>query len=195
LAAVFAMPRWAYDPGTNAAPDREPLETAKKLIPGRFEQFVPAADAAFLYGLALHDGGFFWEAHEIWEAVWKAAPMNGRDRIALRALIQIANAGLKQRIARPRAAARLIEEASALLSELIARGGSPAPESIAGALRVDGLREELRNGSIAGPVRLEQYFSGEKDEEKCILRRVFASGRQHVYALLCIKQRVGADGG
>src|SRR4051794_34800542 len=114
LSAAMALPRWAYNPGTDRAPDREPLEVAKQLVPMRFDRFVPADDAVFQYGLALHDGCFFWEAHEIWEAMWKAAPMNGRDRLALRALIQIANAGLKLRQARPRAAARLVEEARGL---------------------------------------------------------------------------------
>ncbi|MBV9064743.1 MAG: DUF309 domain-containing protein, partial [Methylobacteriaceae bacterium] len=124
-----AMPRWPYNPGTDSAPDCGPLEVAKQLVPRRFERFVPAHDHAFQYGLALHDTGFFWEAHEIWEAVWKAAPMNGRDRLALRALIQIANAGLKRRQARTRAASRLIEEARGLIGELVARSATANPES------------------------------------------------------------------
>src|SRR5947209_1076826 len=157
----MAMPGWAYNPGTDGAPDREPLDSAKKLVPVRFDGFVAADDAAFRYGLALHDGGFFWEAHEIWEAVWKAAPMNGRDRLALRALIQIANAGLKQRQARPRAAARLIEEAKALLGELMSRGGAAEPESVAGCLRADVLREELHDRRN-DPVPLARFFSHEK---------------------------------
>jgi hypothetical protein len=161
----MAMPGWAYNPGTDRAPDREPLECVKRLVPLRFGDFVPADDLAFQYGLALHDGGFFWEAHEVWEAVWKAAPMNGRDRIALRALIQIANAGLKQRRARPRAAVRLIEEAKALLGEVIARGGAAEPESVAGCLRAGLLREGLGNGSSAGPVRLAPFFSCAKMKE------------------------------
>jgi predicted metal-dependent hydrolase len=161
----MAMPGWAYDPGTDRAPDREPLEAAKRLVPLRFNRFVPADDPAFLYGLALHDGGFFWEAHEIWEAVWKAAPMNGRDRLALRALIQIANAGLKRRQARSRAAARLLDEARALLGELIARGGAAESESVAGCLRAEVLREELQKGLEIGPAPLARFFSAEKMKE------------------------------
>jgi hypothetical protein len=164
LSAAMAMPGWAYNPGTDGAPDREPLETAKRLVPLRFDGSVPADHPAFLYGLALHDGGFFWEAHEVWEAVWKAAPMNGRDRLALRSLIQIANAGLKQRQARPRAAARLLDEARALLGELLSRGGAAEPESIAGCLRADVLRDELRDRPN-GPVPLARFFSHEKMKE------------------------------
>jgi predicted metal-dependent hydrolase len=158
------MPSWAYNPGTDRAPDREPLEAVKQLVPVRFDGFVPADDAAFRYGLSLHDGGFFWEAHEIWEAVWKAAPMNGRDRLALRALIQIANAGLKQRQARRRAAERLLDEARTLLGELIARGGAADPESVPGCLRADVLREELRDRS-SGLAPLARFFSHEKMKE------------------------------
>jgi predicted metal-dependent hydrolase len=167
----MTMPRWAYNPGMDCAPDQEPLEAAKELVPGRFEQFVPADNAAFQYALALHDAGFFWEAHEIWEAVWKAAPMNGRDRLALRALIQIANAALKQRQGRPRAAARLTEEARALLSELAARGGAAEPESVAGRLRAAKLRERLSHRPVPDPVRLVRFFSNE-DEGKCIISEV-----------------------
>jgi predicted metal-dependent hydrolase len=159
------MPGWAYNPGTDHAPDREPLETAKRLVPLRFDGFVPADDPAFRYGLALHDGGFFWEAHEIWEAVWKAAPMNGRDRLALRALIQIANAGLKRRIERPRAAARLIDEAKGLLGELILRGETAEPRSVAASLRAEVLREELQKGVETGPAPLTRFFSSEKMKE------------------------------
>ncbi|HZY13943.1 MAG TPA: DUF309 domain-containing protein [Beijerinckiaceae bacterium] len=165
MSAAMAMPRWAYNPGTDRAPDGEPLESAKALVPLRFDPFVPAKNAAYQYGLALHDGGFFWEAHEIWEAVWKAAPMNGRDRLALRALIQIANAGLKQRQSRPRAAARLIEDAKALLGELVARGVAAEPESVAGRLRADRLRKELDNEKIPGPIRLAGFFSRKKMKE------------------------------
>jgi hypothetical protein len=159
------MPRWPYNPGTDRAPDREPLEIVKRLVPLRFDGFVPADDPAFLYGLALHDGGFFWEAHEIWEAVWKAAPMNGRDRLALRALIQIANAGLKLRQARPRAAARLIQEATGLLGELGTRGVAGAPESVAGRLQGESLRAQLREGALPAPLPLARFFAREKMKE------------------------------
>ena len=29
-------------------------------------------DTAYRYGARLYVEGFFWEAHEVWEAVWKA---------------------------------------------------------------------------------------------------------------------------
>lgn len=121
MPAALEFPRWVYVPGEVAEPDHDPLVAAKALVPARFEGFVPAHHPALIYGLALNDAGFFWESHEVLEAVWIAAPQGGRDRIALRACIQIANAGLKAMMKRTRAVQRLLEEALAELDELAVR--------------------------------------------------------------------------
>jgi len=88
-------------------------------VPSRFGGFVPARHPALRYGIALNDSGYFWEAQEILEAVWAAAPQRGRERVLLRACIQIANANLRLRMQKPHAAARLLGEA---LRELEALG-------------------------------------------------------------------------
>jgi hypothetical protein len=140
---LLPLPRWIYLPGVDAEADRATLERAKALVPLRFDGFVPAAHPALRYGLALNDAGFFWECHEILEAVWAAAPQGGRDRILLRACIQIANANLKLRLNRPGAVARLLGEALAELDELAVRragdrggfAGSFPAEALAGRLR------------------------------------------------------------
>ena len=122
-AARLALPRWAYVPGETgeAEADHDTLAHAKALVPSRFRDFVPARHPALRYGIALNDAGYFWESHEILEAVWAAAPQGGRERILLRACIQIANANLKLRMQRPHAAARLFGEALAELNELRVR--------------------------------------------------------------------------
>jgi hypothetical protein len=109
------LPRWVYVPGGDTEADHATLAQAKALVPARFEGFVPASHPALCYGLKLNDTGFFWECHEILEAIWAAAPQGGRDRILLRACIQIANANLKLKQQRPGAVARLIGEALAEL--------------------------------------------------------------------------------
>ncbi len=63
-----------------------------------FRDFVPARHPALRYAIALNDGGYFWESQEVLEAVWAAAPQGGRERILLRACIQIANANLRLRM-------------------------------------------------------------------------------------------------
>jgi hypothetical protein len=73
------------------------------------------------YGIVLNDNGYFWESQEILEAVWAAAPQGGRERILLRACIQIANANLRLRMRKPHAAARLLGGALGELNALGAR--------------------------------------------------------------------------
>src|SRR3954470_17522138 len=120
-AVSLALPRWAYLPGVETAADHDTLAMAKALVPARFNGFVPARHPALRYGLGLNDSGFFWESHEILEAVWAAAPQGGRERILLRACIQIAGANLRLRMLKAHAAARLLGEALGELNTLLLR--------------------------------------------------------------------------
>jgi hypothetical protein len=122
-AANLPLPRWAYVPGetTDAEADHDTLWRAKALVPSRFRDFIPARHPALRYGIALNDAGYFWESQEVLQAVWAAAPQGGRERILLRACIQIASANLKLRMQKPHAAARLLGEALAELKVLGAR--------------------------------------------------------------------------
>src|SRR6185369_2899841 len=119
--ANLPLPRWAYVPGEadEAAADYETLAQITALVPSRFGGYVPARHPALRYALRLNDHGYFWESQEIFEAVWAAAPQGGRERILLRACIQIATANLRLRMQKPHAAARLLREA---LGELAALG-------------------------------------------------------------------------
>jgi len=122
------MPRWAYVPGETAEADAdyETLAQAKLFVPSRFRDYVPARHPAIRYGLALNDAGYFWEAQEVLEAVWAAAPQGGHERILLRACIQIANANLRLRMKKPHSAARLLGEALVELNVLGARKSAAA---------------------------------------------------------------------
>jgi hypothetical protein len=119
-ASNLPLPRWAYVPGETdeADADYETLAQAKLLVPPRFRGYVPARHPAIRYALALNDAGYFWESQEVLEAVWAAAPQGGRERILLRACIQIANANLRLRMRKPHAAARFLREALAELDTL-----------------------------------------------------------------------------
>ena len=116
-------PQWAYVPGApgEADADYPTLDRAKALVPSAFRGYVPARHPALRYGLTLNDRGYFWEAQEVLEAVWAAAPQGGRERILLRACIHIANANLRLRMQRSHSAARLFGEALAELRALSAR--------------------------------------------------------------------------
>ena len=120
-AGNLPLPRWAYVPGESqqADADHDTLAQIKVLVPSRFGDYVPARHPALRYGITLNDRGYFWEAQEILEAVWAAAPQGGRERILLRACILIATANLRLRMQKPHATARLLGEA---LGELDALG-------------------------------------------------------------------------
>jgi hypothetical protein len=147
----LTLPRWAYVPGVETEADHDTLAMAKALVPARFNGFVPARHPALRYGLGLNDAGFFWESHEILEAVWAAAPQGGRERILLRACIQIANANLKLRMGKPHAAARLLGEALAELDELLVRKATGAGGGFADAFPTGPLADLLRT-KLAQPV-------------------------------------------
>ena len=119
----FILPARAHVPGTGSEPDRPPLEAAKAMVLPVTVEKTWTTNHTYIYGFTLVRAGFYWEAHEVWEAVWLASRPNSRERSLLRALIQTANAKLKCRMQRPRAASRLIAEAQHELAELgVARG-------------------------------------------------------------------------
>src|SRR5580700_11465628 len=140
-AANLPLPRWAYVPGetADAEADHDTLWHAKVLVPSRFRDYVPARHPALRYGIALNDHGYFWEAQEILETVWAAAPQGGRERILLRACIRIANANLRLRIQKPTAAARLFGEALAELNALGLRKATAAGDGFADGFPTDAL--------------------------------------------------------
>ena len=129
----YPLPRWAHVPGSGDGADHATLAAVKTMVPMRFTGCVPASHPALGYGLRLNDEGFFWEAHEILEAVWKAAPQGGLDRICLRGCIQVANANLKLKMGRARAAERLMTDAAAEFSELGRRRPAPVDGGFAAA--------------------------------------------------------------
>jgi hypothetical protein len=145
-AANLPLPGWAYVPGETAAAeaDHETLWQAKVLVPSRFRDYVPARHPALRYGIALNDAGYFWESQEILEAVWAAAPQGGRERILLRACIQIANANLKLRLQKSRAAARLLGGALAEVNALFARKAVAAGDGFADRFPTAALAARLK---------------------------------------------------
>ncbi len=78
-----------------------------------------------IYGLAFLQDGFYWEAHEVLEAVWMACPPNSAEKLMVQAVIQTANARLKDVMGNPSASARLQSEAKRLAKEAELRKGGP----------------------------------------------------------------------
>jgi hypothetical protein len=143
-AADLPLPGWAHVPGETTEADHDALWRAKALVPSRFCDFVPARHPALRYGIALNDAGYFWEAQEVLEAVWAAAPQGGRERILLRACIQVASANLKLRTQKPRAAARHFGEALAEVKPLLTRKAVAGRGGFADSFPLPALAAHLR---------------------------------------------------
>ena len=61
----------------------------------------PGTSPTFLRGVELFDAGYYWEAHESWEALWHAHGRSGPTARLLKGLILLAAAGVKVREGRP----------------------------------------------------------------------------------------------
>ena len=86
-----------------------------------------AADPRWLYALDLFNGGWYWEAHEAWEAVWNALGRTTPEARFVQGLIHLAAAAVKIREGKPNGVARHTQRARELL------GGSRAAP-VGGAL-------------------------------------------------------------
>jgi hypothetical protein len=147
----LSLPRWAYVPGETmpgetyaADADYEALAQVKLLVPAAFRGYVPARHPALRYGIMLNDRGYFWEAREILETVWAAAPQGGRERILLRACILISNGNLRLRMAKPGSAGRMFGEALAELRALGLRKAVGSGDGFADGFPIDTLAALLK---------------------------------------------------
>lgn len=113
----------AHLPGLTPRPDPALFAPARAALRGQ-DRADLASSASFHLGFEAFDAGYFWESHEFWEPVWMALPEGGAERELLRGLIQLANCGLKRRMGRDRAAARILALADAALARAFGRGDS-----------------------------------------------------------------------
>jgi len=84
-----------------------------------------AGSETYLFGVDLFNEGFFWEAHELWEALWLGAKGRDDDDSAefLQGLIQCAAARLKVAQERPRGLQRLTASGCGFLRAVAERRG------------------------------------------------------------------------
>ena len=102
------MPSYRYLPGRT--PRHECDCVSFVLASGYVTHSVLRHDPLFLYSLDLVNEGFFWEAHECLEILWRRESGNSiADNI--KALIQLCAAALKTVVGPPSAVTRLIDRA------------------------------------------------------------------------------------
>jgi hypothetical protein len=94
------LPPYSYVPGLFPHPISDPRG---HMFGQRLSPAVLPADAEwrrateYLAGLDLFNHGYYWEAHEAWEAVWQAVGRSGERGEFLKGLIKLAAAGVKAR--------------------------------------------------------------------------------------------------
>ena len=108
------------------------------------------ANETYLYGLDLFNHGFYWEAHEAWEALWHASGRAGQTADFLKGLIKLAAAGVKARESRAAGVRQHAERAAELL-----RGAST------NHLTMFGLRVDLLSSAAAEIAERSSELAGD----------------------------------
>ena len=142
-APALTLPPRPYLPGKTERPDEAIFEPLKEGLSPAMTTEEMAQSAAFLGGKEAFAQGYFWEAHELWEAVWMVLPPASAERHLLQGLIQLANGGLKARMGRENAARRIAALADTALREAFLQG----QERLMGLGRAE--VEEMRNHARA----------------------------------------------
>ncbi|HEX6881941.1 MAG TPA: DUF309 domain-containing protein [Planctomycetota bacterium] len=126
--AERAFPRYAFLPGRDPHPTRDPEghsfgaaeEPCRRVTPARWRECAP-----YLWGVDLYNHGYLWEAHEAWEGLWHASKVDPNQARYLQGLIQCAAAWLKIAMGQPRGVERLSTLALEKLDQVAREAGSP----------------------------------------------------------------------
>ena len=94
----WPLPAYAHIPGKTPHPISDPRGHsfgAGRPVVDVLDPEHWQACPSYLYGLDLFNHGYYWEAHETWEALWHACKRTGPLADFLKALIKLAAAGVK----------------------------------------------------------------------------------------------------
>jgi uncharacterized protein len=112
-----SVPPHAHVPGLNARHPEDWFDHIKASVTDETPFELLGQTAAWQVGLSYFHDGYFWECHEVLEAVWMRAPDPSQERALIQAMIQLANARLKIRMEKPNAARRLCTMVDDLLRQ------------------------------------------------------------------------------
>lgn len=125
MSLSIALGRQPYLPGHTQRPSDD---TFAPLIAALSSDLAPdelAASHAFQEAQEAFRQRYYWEAHELLEAVWMCLPPASAEKLFLKGLIQLANAGLKGRMGQDNAVRRIKSLAKGALSEAFHRASKP----------------------------------------------------------------------
>jgi len=112
-----AAPRYSAHPlpGSRYLPGRTPRPDPGRPPAGNLDPRRWSACEAWLHAVDLYNGAFWWECHEVLEALYRGLPRGSPAREVLQGLVQIAAANLKRFLGRQAAAERLCARGAAHL--------------------------------------------------------------------------------
>ena len=127
LEPTLALPRYRYVPGVLPHPFRDPdghdhLNRVPLPEPAWTAGRPWRTNRHHRYALDLFENRFYWESHEVWEAVWLLLPRPSPERELIQALIQVAAATLKRHMGSVRAPGTLTARARTRLQRARAAG-------------------------------------------------------------------------
>ena len=95
------LPAYTYVPGTDTPhPIRDPRghsHNKKHPLPALLDPEAWADNRSFLLAIDLFNFGFYWEAHEEWERLWRVSGPDTTVGRFLKGLIKLSAAGVKVR--------------------------------------------------------------------------------------------------
>lgn len=120
------FPLYAFVPGAFPHPTRhpdghsygQPEPEVRKPEPDAWRRCRP-----YLRGIDLFNHGYYWEAHEAWEALWQACGRKGVTAMFFKGLIKLAAAGVKARQGQPAGVRRHALRAAAHFREVLETTG------------------------------------------------------------------------
>lgn len=112
-------------PGRTPRPSETVFSTLKADLSSGLSAAELADSVAFQTALMAFSDRYYWEAHELFEAVWMYLPPASAERHLLKGLIQLSNAGLKGRMGQDKAVRRIRDLAGAAFAEAYRRHGAP----------------------------------------------------------------------
>lgn len=133
-----AFPPYTFIPGRTPHPISDPaghlfgqpLQLPEPLDPVRWQE-----NRAYLYGVDLFNYGYYWEAHEVWEGLWRAAGRTGLLAEFLKGLIKLAAAGVKVRQGQPQGVASHAAGAVSLFHDIAQQLGGEEAQYLGLGLR------------------------------------------------------------
>ncbi|WP_245266715.1 DUF309 domain-containing protein [Mesorhizobium sp. LNHC252B00] len=155
-----SFPSYAYLPGKYPHPVRDPLGHSYRTDPVTVAVGEELESDVFRWGIDLFNHGYYWEAHEAWEALWHAAKQSAQHRLFFKGLILLAAAGVKIREGKRGAVARHAGRAAALFRQIARVPNGPFETALGTTLAA---LAEHAEAAVASPLVLRKPKPGQPE--------------------------------